>query len=298
MQFAAVLGKTFEFAELLAAIEPDGSSPGGEGRLLDALDEALDAQLIRSGGGESFAFTHDKIREVLYEELNPVRRRRLHQRLAESLERLPGGQVQNLAYHYLQGGDLHKGLHYALLAAQQSQKLFAYDDALRYYQYAFECAEALNIPEQLAEIRRANGDIYFLQGTFYTAVNSFQQALELEKSPEQRAVLKSRIGIAYAQVGDKRGLGFLQEAQGELHPASQVDDLAYNLTAMGATSIIMPNIPGRSPTLNAPAPWRSRSTSPSLCPISTHIWLALTSTCCAWTRALPGRGSVSPWVSG
>ena len=40
------------------------------------VDEAVAAQLLETGAGEAIAFTHDKIREVLYEELNPIRRRR------------------------------------------------------------------------------------------------------------------------------------------------------------------------------------------------------------------------------
>jgi hypothetical protein len=77
---------------MLAAV-----STAGEDALLDALDEATTAQLIRAGGlgsnaatpgDDAFAFTHDKIRGVLHEDLNPIRRRCLHQRVGETLERL------------------------------------------------------------------------------------------------------------------------------------------------------------------------------------------------------------------
>ena len=44
------------------------------------------AQLLETRSGESVIFTHDKIREVRYHELNPIRRRRLHTRVAEGLE--------------------------------------------------------------------------------------------------------------------------------------------------------------------------------------------------------------------
>src|SRR4029450_2939745 len=96
LRTAAALGKVFPFRELAAV------SSSTEDALLDALDEATAAQLIRANGGapgassqgsdDRFAFTHDKIREVLYEELNPIRRRRLHQRIGETLESLNGGQ--------------------------------------------------------------------------------------------------------------------------------------------------------------------------------------------------------------
>src|SRR6185312_15439859 len=81
LRVAAILGKVFTFEELSAAAEQT------EDNLLDALDEAANAQLIAAGSGDSFSFTHDKIREVLYEELNPIRRRRLHRHVAEGLKR-------------------------------------------------------------------------------------------------------------------------------------------------------------------------------------------------------------------
>src|SRR5256714_14766297 len=86
LRVGAVLGKTFSFEELQAAAENST-----EDALLDALDESANAQLIAATSNDSFTFTHDKIREVLYEELNPIRRRRLHRHSAERLERRGGG---------------------------------------------------------------------------------------------------------------------------------------------------------------------------------------------------------------
>ena len=89
----------FRFGELAAV------SAASDDELLDALDEASAAQLVRatsdgargaSGTDDIFAFTHDKIREVLYEELNPIRRRRLHQRIGETLETLHGQRGRRL----------------------------------------------------------------------------------------------------------------------------------------------------------------------------------------------------------
>jgi predicted ATPase len=53
---AAALGKVFAYSELAAVAGVD------EDHVLDALDEAACAQLVRAEGKEAFAFTHDKIR--------------------------------------------------------------------------------------------------------------------------------------------------------------------------------------------------------------------------------------------
>src|SRR5262249_12245378 len=134
LRAAAVLGKTFTFDELMAI-----TGDRQEDVTLDALDEAVGAQLVTADVGDSFAFTHDKIREGLYEELNPVRRRRLHRLAAESLERrrsVSGASqhpAEKLVYHYIQAGDYEHGLVYAKQAAAEAERVFAFDEAIAAY---------------------------------------------------------------------------------------------------------------------------------------------------------------------
>src|SRR5262249_9066123 len=59
LRAAAVLGKTFTFYELMAT-----TGDKQEDATLDALDEAVGAQLITADGGDSFTFTHDTIPHV------------------------------------------------------------------------------------------------------------------------------------------------------------------------------------------------------------------------------------------
>ena len=239
LQFAAFLGKSFEFNELAALYTGEGGQElEREEQLLNALDDALAAQLIRSMGGETFAFTHDKIREVLYEELNPIRRRKFHQRAGDALEKLYTGQtidthVQDLAYHYLQSGDLHRALRYSMAAAQEARRIYAHQDSLRYYQHAAECAEALSDSGMLVEIYEAIGAVYAAQGMAYPSVESFERALALAATSEKRVRLKTRIGTEFAQVGDARGLDYLHEAQRELDPEKHTRDMAYVLAMLG-----------------------------------------------------------------
>ena len=209
LRTAAGLGKVFEFSELAAGTLSDQPDEQAEGVLLDSLEEAISAQLIRVEDGESFAFTHDKIREVLYEEMNPIRRRRLHQRLGVGLEELYGGaqveeHVEDLAYHFTQSGDLKKGLCYTLLAAGKSERIYAFDEALSYYENAADSAEALNDAEQLYEIYYSRGDIQFHQGLFLHAVEDYQKAQLHAQHQEQSASLKGKIGAAYAQISSAR----------------------------------------------------------------------------------------------
>jgi tetratricopeptide (TPR) repeat protein len=66
-------------------------------------------------------------------------------------------------------------------------------------------------------------------------VEHYQRALT-RLAPDQaagRAVLNMKIGVAYTQVGDERGLSFLQLAERELDPVLQTDELANTLASRG-----------------------------------------------------------------
>ena len=228
---AAVLGKRFTFPELSTIT----SLP--EDDLLDRLDEAVRARLIQSEGGEVFSFTHDKIREVLYEELNPIRRRRLNQKAGDGLERLYTTDLdrhaQDLAFHFIESGDLEKGLRYALQAARRAAGLYAFDEAINYYRRAADCAESLNLSTDLAEIYTSLGHACYNHGLLIAAAEAYQRALALPGDPHRHAALRSMVGKAYMFVGDDRGLPFLEQAQAELDPETQADELANNLAAIG-----------------------------------------------------------------
>jgi class 3 adenylate cyclase len=238
LRTAAALGKVFLFGELAAVVST------GDDVLLDALDEASGAQLIRSNAGvagdDSFAFTHDKIREVLYEELNPIRRRRLHQRIGETLEGLYAtsmgrgdasskrGDVraQDLAYHFTLSGDLEKSLAYSLAAARDAQRIFANDEALKFLEQAREAAEGLGRAADVAAIDERIGDIHEARGNIRPAVDAYERALAATAQREARAALKAKVGAAYAPIGDARGLASLEEALAELDPRTQTNELA------------------------------------------------------------------------
>jgi tetratricopeptide (TPR) repeat protein len=224
LRIAAILGKTFAFSELAAV------SDKGEDELLDALDEAVAAQLLETRSGETIVFTHDKIREVLYHELNPIRRRRLHTRIAEGLEavRDRGGRVavEDLAHHSMEGGVLDKGFEYAMEAAADATRVFAYTDALRLYERARECAEELGRDRELPAIDAAMGEVYALKGEPLAAAERYERALAAAIEPAEQVRLRCLIGEAYVTLGDARALTYLEEARTALDPETQPAEVA------------------------------------------------------------------------
>jgi tetratricopeptide (TPR) repeat protein len=231
LQTAAALGKIFEFQELVAA------TAVAENPLLDALDQASASQLIRVESGESFAFTHDKIREVLHEELNPIRQRRLHQRIGESLEKLYAQQlddhVEDLAYHFARSGDLNKGLDYSKRAAAQAERLCAHQEALDFYGRARECAEILERTDELADIEEHMGDAWWASGESKPAIEHYRRAVAAGPSEDRRLSVLGKIGEVYGRIGDPQGLPILEEVRAKLDADRQPEDMARVIAMIG-----------------------------------------------------------------
>jgi class 3 adenylate cyclase/tetratricopeptide (TPR) repeat protein len=242
LRIAAALGKIFPFRELAAVAATT------EDALLDALDEASAAQLIRPhtagstepalAGEDRFAFTHDKIREVLYEELNPIRRRRLHLRIGETLEKLYGADAaddhaQDLAHHFMHAAELSKSLDYARRAAHDAERVFAHDEALVFLEQAREAAEALQRVEDVHRIDEEMGDINEARGTTQLAVASYERALATAGDAAQSGAINTKIGTAYCNIGDPRGMPYLEAALRTLDPARPTNELAIATASMG-----------------------------------------------------------------
>ena len=227
LRVSAILGKVFTFEELTATAQQS------EDKLLDALDEAVCAQLISAGDGESFTFTHDKIREVLYEELNPIRRRRLHRLAAEGLEQNRSGglcAVEKLAHHYIQAGDHQRGLQYAKKAAHEAERVFAFDEAVAAYGHALACAEALELYDEQLALEESIGKAYLLHGEVVAAGQHFENALGFATDPSVRARLQCEAAASLVATGDLRGVEYLEEALKILDPVTNPLETANALS--------------------------------------------------------------------
>lgn len=230
LRTAAVLGKNFTFEELVA------TSDHKEDVLLDALDEAVGAQLITSDQNESFTFTHDKIREVLYEELNPIRRRRLHRHAAEALEhRITATHcaVEKLAHHFIKAGDYEKGLLYSKQAAVEAERVFAFEDAIAAYGCALDCAKSLDLREEELELEEVIGKVYLLHGEMIPAGEHFEHALALTSDPAIRARLQCQAAASLVATGDQRGVEYVREALAVLDPVTNPLETANALSIEG-----------------------------------------------------------------
>ncbi len=188
LETAAVLGRRFDFDTLLDVMhEP-------EAQLLDAVEILVKRRLLREEThGGVYDFCHDKLREVAYRDLGGVRRRLLHQAVAETLERLCEGATHErdaqLAEHYERAQVWPKALRHLALAGEHSQTLFAMRDALHWLDRAVALSEAH--PESLDERQRL-------------ALYERRGAARAQAGQTQGAVADIRRVIAAARAGGDR----------------------------------------------------------------------------------------------
>ena len=88
-----------------------------------------------SADTNSFDFSHDKIRDVAYAELSPMKQRYWHSRIAQALEEIYVADLDpvsaQLAAHYERAGEPLRAIPFYQRAAEVAQRVYAHDEAIR-----------------------------------------------------------------------------------------------------------------------------------------------------------------------
>lgn len=219
---AAVIGRRFPLDLLLTITDL------AEDTTLDALDEAVAAQLVRPprpGAGQSYAFQHTLIAQTLYEELNVRRRARLHERIGRAIEKIHAedldGWLEELAYHFAQAfGDENeeKAIIYNIRAGDRACQVYAHEEAIRYYRVALDLLEGKTRDPRRGGIWEAIGDISYLISRYDSALKAYRRALEFADNASTRAALDRKMGLVHDRRGNYRqALHHLEQAQSALH---------------------------------------------------------------------------------
>ncbi len=211
---ASVLGQTFEFEDLMAVGER------GEKNVEDALGAAEASGIVRPQGRDSYAFNHALTQQVLYEELSPRRRRRLHLAAGEAIEaaKHPERRVAELAWHFLQGDDAEKALPYAIRAGDEAEAVFAHGEAARHYRNALELARELGERRAEMETLEKLGTVLGIIGVFDEAVQRLKDADRLARELGDREVQRR----AVAEAADLTSMQHLEDED----LSRRFDDLA------------------------------------------------------------------------
>jgi DNA-binding SARP family transcriptional activator len=136
---AAAIGRDFTF-EILAQV-----SDLEEDAVVRALDELWRRNIVRVQAGERWDFGHDRIREVAYGSIGPARRRLIHRRIAQALERTFASDLDRvsapIATHLDRGGQPARAIPFLERAAQVAMRVSAIEEAIRCLSYALSLLE-------------------------------------------------------------------------------------------------------------------------------------------------------------
>lgn len=188
LTLASFVGKDFTFEALR------GVSNLREGELLEIVEKLLKTGLIevRTFRGEDVcSFADIIVRDVLYEGVNPLRRKRLHRVIGSALEKMYAEKIDEhvgeLALHFLESGDKEKALDYFLKAGEKAANIYANNEAVSYFQSALKLLEEKEGKlRQKARVLERLGDIKRVVGEFDASVKDFNDALMFSKQLDEK----------------------------------------------------------------------------------------------------------------
>jgi class 3 adenylate cyclase/tetratricopeptide (TPR) repeat protein len=138
-QTAAVVGREFELNVLSEVYEAPDVLEG-------AVTTLQRRELVRERSRvpqRVYTFKHVLTQETAYASVLLSRRRELHKRVAECLERLDPGRVNSIARHFMEARERGRALPYLVEAGEAAARSFARDEAIWAFREALGVIEAL-----------------------------------------------------------------------------------------------------------------------------------------------------------
>ncbi|NIS16827.1 MAG: AAA family ATPase, partial [Phycisphaerae bacterium] len=146
-----------------------------------------------------YLFKHALAQEAAYESILQQKRKELHLKVADSIERIFGERLKEfygmLAYHYSRCENLEKAEDYLIRAGEEALRSSASSEALNYYQeglklYLKKYGEKAD-PEKVALFEKNIALAFFNKGQYENAVKYFDSVLERwgAGSPKNRAIM-------------------------------------------------------------------------------------------------------------
>jgi class 3 adenylate cyclase/tetratricopeptide (TPR) repeat protein len=190
LRCVSVLGKAFDRG-LAAAVVPEDAGAD------DAVWRRLGDFLAVDDG--TIWFRQALTRDAAYEGLRYRRRRELHARVGEVIERgagtQPDDQAELLSFHYFHAQRHAEAWRFSLVAAESAAALYANADAARFYERALESARRVAdlAPAEVPRVYELLGDVRARMGAYRDAVAAYRRARRLlptDPVAEGRLMLK------------------------------------------------------------------------------------------------------------
>jgi tetratricopeptide (TPR) repeat protein/KaiC/GvpD/RAD55 family RecA-like ATPase len=184
-----------------------------ESKLLEIIERMMEKKLLKCRvvrGEDTCGFSDVLVRDVLYESVGPLKRKKLHGVVGFALEKAYAKDIDEhlgeLAAHFLESGDKQKALDYFLKAGEKAAQVYANREAASYYQSALGLLKEKegNVQER-ARVLEVLGDIQGLVGEFDASLKSLDEALLLRQQLGEKgnaARLCRKIAHVWVMKGD------------------------------------------------------------------------------------------------
>jgi hypothetical protein len=212
VELAAVIGRAFTFSVLAAA------SDLSEDVLVGCLDECWRKRIIREREDDAYDFSHDKLREAAYAGLSRTRRRWLHGRVAQALERANAPELERaaslIASHFEAAGLAAQAIDYYDRAAALARRVYAHGDALAAVERALSLLAALLDDAArcrwTAHLEETCGDLLELLTQHSAARDAYAAALAC--TPEAERIIQARLHRKIGKTLENERIGYAKVA--------------------------------------------------------------------------------------
>ncbi len=254
LTMASLVGNDFTFEALsaVAGIE--------ESRLLELMERILKTGLFKHRvvrGEDVCSFADIIVRDVVYEEVNPFRRKKLHNVVGCALERIYAEKIDEhfgeLAFHFLESGDKDKALDYFLKAAEKAARIYANSEAMSHLQSALRLLEEKDGDiRQKATVLEKLGDIKNIIGESDACIRHWNEALtiwdQLSEKEKASAMHRKIAKVLWDGIGDTekakehqdKALNILITQPESAELASLYEDIAHMLWRTGEVNKALP----------------------------------------------------------
>jgi ABC-type transport system substrate-binding protein/serine/threonine protein kinase len=207
LSVASVIGKEFELRDLIAL-------SGKRDEAEEAIEKLLQARFLeeqRESVGDKFLFSSGVVRDVIYADLSRPKRRVLHRRYAEHLEKRYAGRLERiyplLVHHYSQGDVPEKVIEYGLQLTRQFVDAFSFPDAVREANRVLQFLERDEGGQQTvkeAETRKLLSLALRGSGNLEEALKQQERAISVLQSTKEPALLVELSLLAAETAWDAR----------------------------------------------------------------------------------------------
>jgi len=190
-----------------------------------------------------FRFVNNLIRRLVYAQVDPGKRKALHQRVGEILEDISLHKetcVYDLANHFYQAREVGRAFKYSCLAAERAERKYDHAQAIAHLTHALELHDQLSTEPSRSkeEMLESLADQFDMMGELDKSLNLYQEALRIWNSTtsdhEKPALIYGKMGAIYEKMGEHdKAVEFFEKSLETFNATGSLRHCATTLIDLG-----------------------------------------------------------------